>query len=208
MLNRTSRVKFPLGLNVGLMRQLWCRKTTNGDALTKRGYAGRPARPISILGNAKEAAAAVLSWFTLVLRVPGSRNIAKIGNPVVVAIPVDVVNYAKREFSVDVEPCKPMSHESLVVNVHIDASIIADIPGNCPGWIHAPTDKPSEYSGFWVVVEKFAQACCGKIGLSHAVVPYKQWCGEKPRCVTSTSGLRYFKGLHYCKQALVSGVSI
>lgn len=34
-----------------------------------------------------------------------------------------------------------------------------------------------------------------KICNSHAVVPLKQWFGQKPRCVSSTSGLRHFNSV-------------
>jgi hypothetical protein len=37
-----------------------------------------------------------------------------------------------------------------------------------------------------------ARLCDCRIGLSHAVVPCKQWFGQKPASVDSACGLRYF----------------
>ena len=50
----------------------------------------------------------------------------------------------------------------------------------------------SKNTSVLVVVKKFADALCGKINLSHAVVPLKQWFGQKPGSVSALAGLRHF----------------
>jgi hypothetical protein len=50
--------------------------------------------------------------------------------------------------------------------------------------------SPRKNPGFRVVVKKFAQAFCGKIGLSHDAV--LSLCGQRPGGASTPFGLRHF----------------
>lgn len=119
----------------------------------------------------------------------------KVGYAVVVFNPVYVIQPFIRPFTMNIQPRKSMSDIAASVNLAGDVSA-CDLPlhtaSNEPSKLWSLT-YPSQVSGIWVVVKKFAQACCGKIGLSHDA-PYKR-IGQRPRCVTSTSRLRHFSGI-------------
>lgn len=53
-------------------------------------------------------------------------------------------------------------------------------------------NQTAKSPGFWIKCEMLAQAFCANIRGSHAVVPYKQWFGQKAARVLSTGGLRHF----------------
>lgn len=130
----------------------------------------------------------VLSIFTFCCK-------SNVFNPVVVSYAVNVVDAFWRKATVNIKPCKSMGRVSATINNNNTISLVANTSGTLSSKIVSNANGfvvPRKNTCFVVVVEKFAQAFCGKIGLSHAVVPCKQWFGQKPRRVTSTSGLRYF----------------
>lgn len=124
--------------------------------------------------------------------------IPKIFYSVVVGKAVDMVNGVFRPLAVNMEPYHPMG--KVVTAVDSENKMLSSVtPAS-----HLRANSPASVAfvtcflcnktpSFWGVIEKFAYALCGKIGLSHAVVPYKQWIGQKPGSVSALAGLRHFK---------------
>jgi hypothetical protein len=63
-----------------------------------------------------------------------------------------------------------------------------------PGLLPSLLPKPRQVPCLRVVVQDFFEAMLSQARIigSHAVVPCKQWFGQKPASVDSTCGLRYF----------------
>jgi hypothetical protein len=193
-LNSASGVPSAFCLKVGSMCQFWGGKVAK---ITHNAvYHDGGAVDVTALMNTKNPKFVVGLRFYDVLAVCPMRHIAQVFNSVVSLDTIDMVDRACRGYAVHVQPRKPMCGVGL--SVYTDT----DVPsGTCPTSHHARfarlamTNAPSKNSSFGIVIKKFADALWGKIGLSHAVVPYKQWFGQKPRRVDSTSGLRHFNGV-------------
>jgi len=153
---------------------------------------GAPLFPRRMPSNTFNTRFAV-SCNALVLHVFGAICRAQIGPSVVSAVAVDVVNFVRGPFARHIEKRKPVSKIGFPANTDLGIALGLE-PCGCPCGPPALGDKPSEYSRLGIVVEKFAQTLRGKIGLSHAVVPLKQWFGQRPASADNASGLRYFRG--------------
>ena len=161
-------------------------------------YCDGRAPLLSMLMDTKNSRFTFYRCLASIFRVLGAGYHSKIVYGVIGFISIHMVNCPGRPFSVN-----PKIRETMTV---VRRPIYGY--GNIPAIVFAArcfSDKlsviyrqlfPSKYTCILVVIENFTQMVCGKIGLSHAVVPYKQWCGQKPRRVTSTSGLRYFIRQH------------
>jgi hypothetical protein len=139
--------------------------------------------------DSKVSAFAVSSGGNLVLHVLRPSRWAKIAYSVVGPVSVDVVGVVLRKFAMHVHPRKPVG----VVNdfVQTDAQVAAlHVPRNRSKNHALPRFGMGEYSGVGVVVKKLAQTLRGKIGLSHDAL--LMLIGQRPACVGSTCGLRYF----------------
>lgn len=132
----------------------------------------------------------------LIEHVVGKRNVSQVAPAVVVPDPVDVVNCVGGEFTRHVQPRKPMRWALSAVDTNAPVAIGVEVARHHAGFAHlAATNAPSENTSIWVVIENFAQTLCAKIGISHAVVPLKQWFGQKPGSVSALAGLRHFSAL-------------
>ena len=120
---------------------------------------------------------------------------AQIVNSVVELISVNVVYILTGPFTKMVKPCKPMG---LIVDfVDHDDNVSVGI------YVTSTFAKPAPAGGFnseklpriFFITEDRRKALIRqyRIAISHAVVPYKQWFGQRPTRVTSTCRLRYFR---------------
>lgn len=122
-------------------------------------------------------------------------SFSEVFNAVIRALPIYVVDLVGRPCTMNIEPSKPMSKVLDVINSDDPVATTYLRTGNLSNTHPSvQTYSARKHASVRVVIEKFAQACCGKIGLNHDVVPVKQLIGEKPRSVSALSGLRYFTG--------------
>src|SRR5574343_765509 len=97
-------------------------------------------------------------------------NVAQICGPVINLIAVDMVDYAFWPASIDVKPCKPVRLPNTPSNSYPDvpaAAYVASNSANANVVVLTGAFHPYENTCLWIVVKKFAQTLCGKIGLSH-----------------------------------------
>ena len=191
-LDRTGLMKILLSFDIGSMGKFGSFEYTDVGIPTVYAYLSHPSICDSM--NTEKPTGSVFIWPAPVLQVFGVRHISKVAESVVISNPVDVIYYPDRPTTCNVQPCKSVS------TVRRRKNLYNNIPDRAPVGafrtnFYTPTcaNTPSKYSSFWIVMKNFAQTLCGKIGSSHDVVPFKQCCGEKPRRVDSTAGLRYFK---------------
>lgn len=147
----------------------------------------------AFLGYTKNSGITVPHGDTPVLRVDGSCHVTQVSDSVIRRVSVYVVNVVARPLSGRVKPCQPMKPINVAFDAHPPIPAAEIVSSNRPNfnsitWL----DSPRKNSSIGIVYEKFAHALCGKIGLSHAVVPCKQWFGQKPQSVIALLGLRYF----------------
>ena len=129
--------------------------------------------------------------FALILNVFCLRNIPKVANPIVCFPSVDVVNMVGWEGPVNIEPSKAMQRVGFIFNLRSVIPVTVNASNRMIDWkAIAGFYKPCKHASILVVVKKFAQACCGKIGLSHDAV--LSLIGQRPGSVSALSGLRYF----------------
>lgn len=201
-LNGAKRVLGPLGIYVGLVRKLWSIKRANAENFIVNSYSGIPFRRFAIAPCNTEIATQVVAGAPRsILVVFSIGRFSKVGNPVVRSISVNVIYESGWVIAKRVNPRKSV------------AGPFNAFDGNCmiASWVNGPDTTVQPSPSFWiapsestrirVVVENFLQALCGKIGLSHAVVPCKQWVGQKPRRVISTAGLRHFSSYLFRRTA-------
>lgn len=191
-LNCAGAMHHAFGCNVGFMGEFFCFKVAQRftDAICAN-YGAPPAR---VLIDTKHPRAAVALRLPLILQVPGTRYLSKIRNSVVCSDAVSMVNYLYGERPVGVKPRKPVQRIGAEINLNSKVAVPfveranRGVNRNAVACFNAS----GKYSSIRVVMEKFTQTFCGKIGSSHAVVPLKQWFGQRPARVDSTSGLRHF----------------
>ena|SRR3990167_808674 len=188
-----SNVDNPLSLKVSLVRFFRCVKNANVNRPIVNTDRGDPS--VFVLLNPKKPRGVRCHWLPDVLKVNLLSNITKIANSVVATIAVNVVNIVFRPFSMNVKPRKPMSKVLGVVDGYAKIAPVDFFGSVCPGKLVCDVNLSGKNSSLLIVIKQFAQALWGKIGLSHAVVPYKQWIGQRPRCASNTAGLRHFNGV-------------
>ncbi len=108
-------------------------------------------------------------------------------------VPVNMGNGFLGPLSKNIEPCKSMGEMQSVINPNKNVAIVSFAASNIASLLICRRFFPDENTSFWVVVKHFAQACCGKIGLSHDTVP--SLIGQRLARVDSTGGLRHFTTL-------------
>lgn len=145
------------------------------------GYAQKPMRVVG------PASLYVLIIFAL-------RNILQVCNSVVAFVAVYVVNVEIRPQPINKEPRSAMRFKSDSINPYAYVSIVPDGSGNIA---HIDSvgrsDFARENAGKWIVMKKFAQAFCGKIGVSHDAV--LSLIGQRPARVDSTCWPRHFTAI-------------
>jgi len=154
------------------------------------GIDGRdsPSKMTGFFAVVKFRFESVLSYFSVF----GFDMFRKVCDTVVCKVRVQPNDFANlRENPIDIEPCKRMG--VVFIPVDTDAKIPAGstMPRLVPsGFVGAAVDAPSKNPGIWVVVKKFAQSFCGKIGFSHDAV--LSLCGQRPGGASTLTGPRHF----------------
>ena len=145
----------------------------------------------SFFNNTQKTALVVNAWAADVLIVSRLTHISEVANTVVGSISIYVIDKVSRPVAVLIKPSQSVPEVGGSVNSHIHVSVFGiDTPCRAVWTPSGPSRPPSEYASIWVVVKQLAQTLCGKIGLSHDTVP--SLIGQRPACVISTGGLRYF----------------
>lgn len=136
-----------------------------------------------------------------VLVVLGGADQPQIEPTVVSLDAVDMVNRSTWPKACHVKPCQPLG--AVQPAVHTDSDVaVYEVGASGFGSCKPSTDSRSadKLTGFRVVMEKFAQNCCAKIGVSHDAL--QLLIGQRPRRVGSTSRPRHFaSALPFCVEA-------
>lgn len=121
-------------------------------------------------------------------------KVKKVIQPVVTVQPVPVADPALGPLPMSVEPRKPVSVIRNAVNCDVNVASVASRPGDGAYWLAATAYKPRKQTSQGIVMKQLFEPFLreGMIQISHAVSPVKKWFGQRPRCVSSTSGLRHF----------------
>lgn len=188
MLDRAAGVFRALCRHVSGVRSIWRREHAE---VVVGAVNVDPRHPAGLApGDAHKAVRIVSVRASLILLVDVLRNIAQVVYLVVARVAVSVVKLAFGPLAMHVQPSKTVG--AVVVTVYSDLDVAAAIHaaserliGRLAAWI-----EPTEMTSSGVVAEKFAQTRGGKIGGSHGAVPSQS--GQRPACVSSTSGPRYF----------------
>lgn len=194
-LDCAANMQLTFSLNVSGVREFFGWEQANSSRFAIRSDSRLPLA--IFFGDAKHAAADIVRLGTSLIGVVGLPcDITQICKTVIGFVKINVVDCVYRPFASNVEPCEPVR----VLQATSDSyRNVADLAfASCRSSekaIHFELANPRKLSGFSVVVKEFAQKFCGKIGSSHAVVPLKQWFGQRPARVDSTSGLRHFNML-------------
>lgn len=133
-----------------------------------------------------------------VLLVKQIGGFSKVANTVVRLYSIDVVNVFFGPTAIRVQPSKSVNLVLVHVDTHLEIPVMVKPVEGCASFAASPpkADYSGENTGIWVVMKKLAQACCGKIGLSHDA-PYQR-IGQRPGRVCSTSRLRHFSVSNAC----------
>ena len=186
---RTSGMQHPLCNDIGVVGLFGCAEVPKivYDAVHLND--GSPFTVIPI--SAKKSGTGSFLRFALILNVFRLRDIPKVANPVVCFSSVDVVNMVGGEGAVNIEPSKAMQRVGFIFNLCSVVPVTVNGSNRMIDWqAIAGFYKPCKHASIWVVVKKFTQVCCGKIGLSHDAV--LSLIGQRPGSVSALSGLRYF----------------
>lgn len=198
VLYEATFVMYSLGLAVGYVRQFSGRKTAKMYAFSAKSDLGIPFPAWLVQRDTKQPAGLVANWRApLILLIGAVAGLSQICKTIVRPVAIHVVNLLQRPFPGHVKPCESVCLVRGSVAAHAPVSIAGiKAPGTFAVAATGATFCPCECAGFRAVVKKFAQTLRSKIGGSHAVVPLKQWIGQRPGSIRSRSRLRYFNGLH------------
>ena len=191
--NSASSVPFSFCLYIGSLSIFGAGKGSKMDERSIGAYVCSPLVSECPANNiyTKQTGLCFFGKAGKVLGVDAVRNISKIGKSVIGFVAVNVVNAKLGPLPCDVKPRNSVQAVLPVVKPrpHITANGINTSASNVnASGFEFSLEEPS----LSVVLKKFADALCGKINLSHAVVPLKQWFGQKPRSVSALAGLRHF----------------
>lgn len=133
-------------------------------------------------------------------------RVKEVCNSVIASVFVFAVNAKSWKFAMNIKPRKVGGFVFEHVNSNNGASVRGLSTCDIPRQRLTPPRKAMEYSSLGVVVKKLFEAGLSEFRIfgSHAVVPFKQWFGQKPRRVISTAGLRHFS----CSQPYSQGFSL
>ena len=187
-LNGACAVKLSLCIEVGLVRKFL------GCIYAKVVFfAACPDLRLPAIvpsADAKEPRQVTDGCMALILRVSRACHHPQIYHSVVVPIAVYVVNLVFRPSSMQMKPYKSVRKMQPAIDLYLPVAVrVVSASGIANAYALMPS-APSKHPSLWVVVKQFAQARCGKIGLSHDTVP--SLIGQRPACVDSTGGLRHF----------------
>jgi hypothetical protein len=179
---------FPLSLKVCLVGFFSSFKRAKVQALSA-GQADPRLKLAAYSGNTKQAGRVVGSRSNPILSVFLVGNNAQVGNPVVVADGVDVVNKPVRPTAVNVKPRKTMRSVFLPKNSNADIAVGHLCPRNLAFFGGSSLiDKPNENARIRVVMQKVFKLGLGDSisGFSHVIAPFQRWIGQRIEGVTST----------------------
>lgn len=187
MSNNTCGVMNPLGGKVSGAGFFWGVKVTKRNQLAVNLNGCSPFSEVGIDPHKPRLAPSLVS----VLDIASSTDNAKVYKPVVTPNPVDVVNFTIGPDAVSIKPCKSVHAVTRVADFHSEVAVPVIVPCNVTNVNRVDRAyTPRKNPGFRVVVEKFAQTFCGKIGISHDAV--LSLIGQRPRGVSALAGLRHF----------------
>ena len=183
-------VEFLFGFKVGIVRFLLAVKVPKSVILPIKSYPGSPLACAFDLSSSESTA-----FSRPVLLVESVSSLTQIVDPVISLHPVDVVYVSGGPSSMNVKPRQPVNFVFAPIYANLKIPLVVRAIQNLTSFAlsTAKADSTGENACVWVVIKEFAQAFCAKIGLSHDA-PYQR-IGQKPRRVSSTSGLRHFNGL-------------
>lgn len=200
LLNSTPYVQQSLCSDVCSMRLLFGVKVPYVNLFPVNSYSCTPA--IKAWPHSAKIGRSVEIYLGSVLHVYLLRNIPEILNAVICFNAVDVVNAIARLYTVNPQP----SHS---VGVLFSSANFKYYVPDSLGFSELFSARISVYRvksckdacrGIVLNMTLEFGNCKGRICNSHAVVPYKQWFGQKPRCASNTTRLRHFSvGRRSCK---------
>lgn len=195
LLNHASSMVQALRREVGRVGEFWRLVCAYPHLFSVDGYYRAKFLSFWVVANAEKPGFVVFRRAALVLRIYLNADAAQIRKSVVSFISVNMVNHPSRPRPEDVQGGESMRK---VVRPGNADSYVFPRRRVTPGHIAYSNlvrslIGPHKDASVLVVVEKFAQTLRGKICLSHDA-PSKR-IGQRPACVSSTCGLRYFSAL-------------
>ncbi len=164
-LDRTSAVKNSLGFYVGLVGKLFGVKLPENNCLTS-GFNARSPFSVLSLVSAKQARFVVDFCCALVFRVLALRYISQVCNAIVSLVSVSVVYHVVRKFAVYIKPRESVRLIPIVINRKFYIPAIVTPASYATGLdVSTALREVRKDSGFWVVVQQFAQTIRGKLTL-------------------------------------------
>lgn len=148
------------------MRRLWRLKDAKMRALACVNDLGH--KLVAVPHNAKQASRAGAFGNALVFGVGTPADLAQVGKGIVCLVAVYVVNFLRRPFASDVQPCELMRHRPVAIEHGVDVAIAAQRSGRHPGLFSSLGLQVSELAGLLAVMRKLAQAL-----LSDHVAPHQ-----------------------------------
>ena len=192
VLNRAGGVMDTLCLKVGLVGKFWGSEVPKISLLSKNPYLGFPLK--ANRGYPQQFCFAQTISFSDILSVPGSGNITEICNTVIRRIAIYMVDFHKGHTSSYIKPSESMRPKKFS-NSYVDRTVLVSVSSTTTSECYrASPESPSKNSRFRIVVQKFLKPFLrkGRISISHAVVPFKQWFGQRLGSVSALVGLRHF----------------
>jgi hypothetical protein len=125
-------------------------------------------KSVPVNSDAKQTSSVAAFCALEIFKIHALRHITKVSESIVRWIAILVVYSESRRRASHVEPCKPMDEMRLSIDANAHSSALDYTPSNMAnngvlGGFFEPDEDPS----LGIVVKQFAQALCGKIGLSH-----------------------------------------
>lgn len=189
-LQRSELMKFTFGIKICLMRFFGCCKTSNMFLLTVYFYTCLKRFSAIKDTNAKKSAFIIFFRALKILIVFRLRGFAKIFKRIITWIPIDMINAEFRKNSRHIQPNQAVHQIIRTINAYLPiTAFFSSVPGNISWrnpvcWRYSPSQK----TNVRIIVNKFTQTFCSKIGFSHdAISPL---IGERPaRDFYSRAGL-------------------
>lgn len=192
-LDRTGAMQTPFCFDVGGMGFFGCAEVAESDCLAIDLNDAAPL-PVIEVSAEKTASASALSD-TLVSDVFSLGNISEVADSVVSPVAIDVVNVVAGGFTVNIQPSKSMNRVASTGDAYAAIPLVVNCPnGKIQRDAAARFNESGKDAGVGVVVKQLFESFLrgGRIIGSHAVVPFKQWFGQKPQSVSALLGLRHF----------------
>lgn len=175
------------------LRRFWGIKSAKVNVDAFFSYVCSPLIPTCATDKVDTKKTRLISLFQLceILGINAAVYVSEIVKAVIGFVAVNMIDAKHRPLSSDVEPSN--SVQAVLSVIKPRSQISASGINTAASYVQTSGFEFSlKESRLRVVLKKFAYTLCGKINLSHAVVPLKQWFGQKPRSVSALAGLRHF----------------